>query len=64
MVMDDRVIKQKHAEYDKTRCGAWLAATGHRPIGGVRETSLAKSEVPVVKVARPAPECACDVHPS
>lgn len=67
--MDDRIRPNKdqsraaHAEYDKTRCSGWLAATGNRPVGGIKQVSLLKAAVPVERAARAMPAFACDVHP-
>jgi hypothetical protein len=63
MAMTPEAIREAHAQYSRTRCGAWLAATGNRPIGGVVPVSLAKGPIPVAVTATPYPLAACDVHP-
>lgn len=60
--------REAHATFDRTRCAAWLAATGNRPrskVGIVDQetTALLKSPQPVEKRAKPNPGIACDVHP-
>lgn len=62
-------VRESHASFDKTRCAAWLAATGNRPrnkdgLVDQEETAIMKSPQPVEKVAKPNPGVSCDVHPA
>lgn len=60
--LSETQIRGAHERYDKTRCAAWLLATGYRPVGGVSDITLAKGPVEVVLAAEPLPEFGCDVH--
>lgn len=60
--------REAHATFDKTRCAAWLAATGNRPktkdgLVAQKEVAILKSPQPVEKRAKPNPGVSCDVHP-